>query len=128
MGRPAKAARPKAAQVRAGTTAPKADTKPAGGAESREEKKKHEAEARRRQRAAQALQAKVVALETQIAETEAAMKALEEQMAQPGFYDDRASSQPVIDQHQALMWKVGDLMHQWEELQTQQDSGAAPSH
>jgi hypothetical protein len=23
----------------------------------------------------------------------------------------------VIDRHQALMWEVGDLMHQWEELQ-----------
>ena len=38
-------------------------------------------------------------------------------MAAPGFYDDRTASQPVIDRHQALMWKVGDLMHQWEELQ-----------
>ena len=39
-------------------------------------------------------------------------------MSAPGFYDDRAAAQPVIDQHQALMWKVGDLMHQWEELQS----------
>ena len=38
-------------------------------------------------------------------------------MSAPGFYEDRAASQPVIDRHQALMWKVGDLMHQWEELQ-----------
>ena len=35
----------------------------------------------------------------------------------PGFYDDRAAAQPVIDRHQALMWEVGDLMHRWEELQ-----------
>ena len=26
------------------------------------------------------------------------------------------AAQPVIDRHQALMWEVGDLMHQWEEL------------
>ena len=38
-------------------------------------------------------------------------------MAAPGFYDDREAAQPVIDRHQALMWEVGDLMHQWEELQ-----------
>jgi hypothetical protein len=25
----------------------------------------------------------------------------------------------VIDRHQTLMWEVGDLMHQWEELQHQ---------
>ena len=24
---------------------------------------------------------------------------------------------PLIDRHQALMWEVGDLMHEWEELQ-----------
>jgi len=29
-----------------------------------------------------------------------------------------ASAQTIVDRHQALMWKVGDLMHQWEELQT----------
>ena len=39
----------------------------------------------------------------------------------PGFYDDRAAAQPVIDRHQALMWQVGDLMHQWEELQSPRD-------
>ena len=38
-------------------------------------------------------------------------------MSAPGFYEDRAGAQPVIDRHQALMWQVGDLMHQWEELQ-----------
>ena len=42
-------------------------------------------------------------------------------MAAPGFYDDRAAAQPVIDRHQALMWQVGDLMHQWEELQSAHD-------
>jgi len=30
--------------------------------------------------------------------------------------DDRLAAQPVIDQHQALMWQVGDLIRQWEEL------------
>ncbi len=38
-------------------------------------------------------------------------------MAVPGFYDDREASKRVIDQHQALMWEVGDLMGQWEALQ-----------
>jgi hypothetical protein len=39
-------------------------------------------------------------------------------MAAPGFYDDRADAQPVIDRHQSLMWQVGELIHQWEELQS----------
>jgi hypothetical protein len=39
-------------------------------------------------------------------------------MSAPGFYDDHESAKPVIDRHQALMWEVGDLMNQWEALQT----------
>ena len=39
-------------------------------------------------------------------------------MSAPGFYDDRNAAQPVVDRHQALMWKVGELMHRWEGLQT----------
>ena len=38
-------------------------------------------------------------------------------MSAPGFYDDRDASKLLIDQHQALMWEVGDLMGQWEALQ-----------
>jgi hypothetical protein len=38
-------------------------------------------------------------------------------MSAPGFYDNHETAKPVIDKHQALMWEVGDLMHQWEELQ-----------
>jgi hypothetical protein len=37
-------------------------------------------------------------------------------MSAPNFYADRAAAQTVIDEHQRLMWKVGDLMHQWEQL------------
>jgi len=42
-------------------------------------------------------------------------------MSAPGFYENREASQPVIDRHQSLMWQVGDLMHQWEELQALTD-------
>jgi len=49
-------------------------------------------------------------------------------MARPGFYDDRAAAQPVIDRHQGMMWQVGDLMHQWEALQTTENpAGQAAS-
>ena len=40
-------------------------------------------------------------------------------MSAPGFYDDRETSKPVLDRHQALMWEVGDLMSQWEMLQAE---------
>jgi ATP-binding cassette, subfamily F, member 3 len=88
---------------------------------SREEKKKADAEARKKQRADEARLARIDALETRIAETETAIRELEQTMAAPGFYHDRAAAQPVIDRHQALMWQVGDLMHQWEELQAASD-------
>jgi ATP-binding cassette subfamily F protein 3 len=90
-------------------------------APSREEKKRADAEARRRQRALQAHRARIDDLEARIAACEAAIRELETLMAAPGFYDDRAAAQPVIARHQALMWQVGDLMHQWEELQSADD-------
>ena len=86
--------------------------------QSHAEKKRVDSEARKKLRASQAKQSEIARLEEQIAETETAIKDLEQQMAAPGFYDDRAASQAIVDRHQALMWKVGDLMHQWEELQT----------
>ncbi len=93
------------------------DTTRATPAPSREEKKRTDADARRRSRAEQARRSEIDRLEARIAETERAIRDIEQTMAAPGFYDDRASAQPVIDRHQALMWEVGDLMHQWEQLQ-----------
>ena len=86
--------------------------------QNHDEKKRVDAEARKKQKAAGARQARIATLEARIAETEAAIRETEEQMSAPGFYEDRAAAQPVIDRHQALMWQVGDLMHQWEELQS----------
>ena len=87
----------------------------------REEKKRVDAVSRKRSRELQARQARIESLETRIAETESAIREVEQQMSAPGFYDDRAAAQPVIDRHQSLMWQVGDLMHQWEELQSLTD-------
>jgi ATP-binding cassette subfamily F protein 3 len=86
--------------------------------ESREDQKRADAEARRLQRAAKARRARIDDLEARIAECENAIRDIEQTMSAPGFYNDRAAAQPIIDRHQALMWKVGDLMHQWEELQS----------
>jgi ATP-binding cassette subfamily F protein 3 len=106
------------------TTKPSQVEKPAGEP-SREERKRVDAEARRKSRAEQAKRAEIEALEAQIAATENAIRDLEQRMAAPGFYDDRAAAQPIVDQHQALMWKVGDLMHRWEELQAASDLAQA---
>jgi len=45
------------------------------------------------------------------------IKDLEATMSAPGFYEDRDASKHAIEQHQTLMWEVGDLMAQWEALQ-----------
>ena len=37
-------------------------------------------------------------------------------MASPGFYEDHERSRSTIQQHQSLMWEVGELMGQWETL------------
>jgi len=84
----------------------------------REEKKRADADARKRERASKARQAEIDALEARIAECEQAIRDIQQSMAAPGFYEDRAAAEPVISRHEALMWKVGDLMHQWEQLQS----------
>ena len=45
--------------------------------------------------------------------------ALEVEMSQPDFYIDKAAAEDTIKQHQTLMWKVGDLMNQWEALESE---------
>jgi ATP-binding cassette, subfamily F, member 3 len=102
---------------------PKGET--ASPSTSRREHKRADAEARRLLRIQQERRLQIDRLEAQIAETERAIREIEQTMAAPGFYDDRTAAQPVIDRHQALMWQVGDLMHQWEELQNTALSPAA---
>jgi ATP-binding cassette, subfamily F, member 3 len=58
-------------------------------------------------------------LEKRISEKEKAVKDLEAQMAAPGFYDERERAAQAADDHKKLMWEVGDLMSQWEALQTE---------
>jgi ATP-binding cassette, subfamily F, member 3 len=93
--------------------------------QSREDRKKADAEARKRARAEQAQRLRVTELESRIAAVEQEIRELERAMAAQGFYDDRVAAQPTIDRHQALMWEVGDLMHQWEELQATLDLASA---
>jgi ATP-binding cassette subfamily F protein 3 len=88
------------------------------GPDARQERKKAEAEQARQRRAASARDRRIKDLEGRIAEREQRIRDLEARMAQPGFYDDRAAATAVATEHQALMWEVGDLMHQWETLQT----------
>jgi ATP-binding cassette subfamily F protein 3 len=92
-----------------------------GEAGTYEERKRDQAERRRRDRAMQALRARIADLETRIAELEKAIKSLEAKMAAPGFYDRHDEARPILDEHQALMWKVGDLLGQWEMLQSEAD-------
>ena len=88
---------------------------PAGTA-NRDQRKQEQADQRRRAREAKARQTRLTDLEARIAATETAIKDLESQMSAAGFYEDRTAAQGVIDKHQALMWQVGELMHQWEML------------
>jgi ATP-binding cassette subfamily F protein 3 len=63
-------------------------------------------------------------LEKRIAEKEKAVKDLEALMASPGFYDDRPRAEQAASDHKSLMWEVGDLMNQWEALQTEVEAQA----
>src|SRR5712691_9782453 len=77
-----------------------------------------------RERDLKRLKTRLVELEKRIAEKEQAVKALEAQMAATGFYDDRARAEQAAEEHKKLMWEVGDLMAQWESLQTEVDEQA----
>jgi ATP-binding cassette subfamily F protein 3 len=100
--------------------APPAAGRPAAVAPqpSYEDRKRAEAQARRVRKSQEARRRRIEDLEARIADREQAIKDIEASMSAPGFYEDRDAAKPVIDRHQALMWEVGDLMHQWEELQT----------
>ncbi len=83
---------------------------------SYEDRKRQDAETRRVKKAADARQKRIGDLEGRIAEREQAARDLEATMASPGFYDNHETAKPIVDRHQALLWEIGDLMHQWEEL------------
>ena len=91
--------------------------RPRDNAAAHEARKRAQAEQRKRDAEAKKRDARIADLESRIAEREQAMKELEAAMAAPGFYENRDQAQPVIDRHQSLMWELGDLMHQWEDLQ-----------
>jgi hypothetical protein len=40
-------------------------------------------------------------------------------MAEPAFYAREDGGKSLIDEHQSLMWKVGELLGQWEMLTTE---------
>ena len=99
-----------------------AATPPAAPQQSYEDRKRQEADARRERKAVEARKRRIEELETRIADREQAIKDIEASMSAPGFYEDHEAAKPIIDRHQALMWEVGDLMSQWEELQQQTES------
>jgi len=58
-------------------------------------------------------------LEKRIGEKEKAVKDLEALMASPGFYTDRERAEQATSEHKTLMWEVGDLLSEWEALQSE---------
>ena len=70
-----------------------------------------------REREAKKAKARLADLEKRIGEKEHRVKALEEQMASPGFYDDRARADASVTERQALLDEVNVLMGEWESLQ-----------
>jgi len=94
---------------------------PVDKAAEHDARKREAADRKKRERAYQALGRRIADLEARIAEREAAVKTAEAAMARPGFYDDRDAAKTVLDQHQALMWEVGELLGQWEMLQAESE-------
>ncbi len=72
-----------------------------------------------REREAKRMKARLADLEHRISEKEKAVRNLEARMASPGFYEDRTRAEEAAEAHKKLMWEVGDLMNEWEALQTE---------
>jgi ATP-binding cassette subfamily F protein 3 len=121
QGRDSRGGRDQEAGTRAAARQVPREVSKAGGPANRNARGKHDLEGRKKARAEQAMRTRITDLETRIADTEAAIRDIENAMAAPGFYEDRAAAQALIDRRQGLMWQVGDLMHQWEELQALSD-------
>jgi ATP-binding cassette subfamily F protein 3 len=109
---PAKATAPGPAH----SPAPTANASPRDAGRDYAAKKRDDAEQRKRDKARKALEARVAELEGRIGEAERAIKDLESRMADPAFYTRVDGGKPLIDEHQSLMWKVGELLAQWEML------------
>jgi ATP-binding cassette, subfamily F, member 3 len=89
------------------------EVKPVGRAQA---SRQQQIEGRRAKKDADARKRRIEELEARIAAREEEIKALEARMSAAGFYENHETSKPLIDRHQALMWEIGDLMHQWESL------------
>ena len=87
--------------------------------------KRDAAERSKRETRVQGLRDRIAELEARIAEREAAIKDARADDGGAGLL--RATtrqSKPVLDQHQALMWEVGELLGQWEMLQSEAEQYA----
>jgi ATP-binding cassette subfamily F protein 3 len=123
-GTPAGTGAPTASRGVSASTTPGASGAPAS--KSYDEQKREAAERRKRERALKGLRDRIAELEARIADREQAIKTLEATMSAPGFYEAHDQAKPVIDQHQALMWEVGELLNQWEMLQGKTEEYADP--
>jgi ATP-binding cassette subfamily F protein 3 len=108
---------PAAAARKVGSSTHTAADRPPVSSLPYEDRKRQESESRKVKKAEDARRKRLEELEARIADREQAIKEIEASMSTPGFYDNHESAKPVIDRHQALMWEVGDLMNQWEQLQ-----------
>ena len=101
-----------------------AASRPVKQEQTHEDRKRDAAEKRKRERAFKALRDRVSEIEARIADREKAIKQVEQTMSAPDFYSDHEKSKPILAQHQALMWEVGELLGQWEMLQKEAEGYA----
>lgn len=79
-------------------------------------------ELRQQRRRLKALQTRITDLESRIAAREQEVKEIEAAIERPDFYQKKTAATEAISRHQELMWEVGDLMGQWEALQSEATS------
>ena len=86
----------------------------AGSAQDYETRKRDAAERKKREQAFKVLCDRITELEARIADREGVVKGLKAAMAAPGFYDKPGEAKKALNEHEALMWEVGDLLNRWK--------------
>jgi ATP-binding cassette subfamily F protein 3 len=105
---------------------PKRETERAAAKPRTREGKRAEAEARQRKsRELAPLKARLKELEAEIAEAEARIQVLTDQMANPDLYKDGERAREVAREKRSLEEQVGSLYGKWEELALRLESAAA---
>jgi ATP-binding cassette subfamily F protein 3 len=98
---------------------------PARVENDRERRQREAREREARNTVLRPIQAEIAGLETRIAALEIEQKSIEPQLEEPGFYEDFARAQPLLDRYRAAKEELESLYAAWEAAQAKLEAAQA---